>query len=180
MKIGFYGLGPASFPYVNYSLVQLNDFKLAAVFPPVSLLGLFSIARSIEKRNNPLVVFGYSRGAIAALRLCRILLQRQIKIRFLYLIDPISYYGQLLRIPSNVEQGFACFQRNGARTPILFGRFGKGIAKYVFTNTHQANRFITEQVNLLKNSRPALHEDMVYYSFFEATIPLLSVLREIV
>ncbi|QSR89009.1 thioesterase domain-containing protein [Methylacidiphilum caldifontis] len=176
MKIGFYGLGPASFPYVNYSLARLNEIQLATVFPPLSSLRLYSICCLIEKKTEPLILFGYSRGAITALKLCKILSHRQKTIQFLYLIDPISYYRQRIWIPENVEQGFACFQRNGARTPFLFGQFGKGVREYLCKNPLKV-RFETEQVRVLKNAQPAMHEDMVHYCFFEAKITLLSILR---
>ncbi|CAI9085584.1 alpha/beta hydrolase [Candidatus Methylacidiphilum fumarolicum] len=176
INIGFYGLGPSSFPYVNYQLAELGKKNLALIFPPTSLLRLGRIANACKKTDSSLTIFGYSRGAISAINLCK-MLTKQKKVDFLYLIDPIAYFTNRLRIPENVIQGFICYQRNGARTPFLFGRFGKGIADYVFCGQKTKN-FMIEQAFKIEPSRVVMHEDMVEYCLFRAKITLLSLLNE--
>ncbi|KIE58323.1 alpha/beta hydrolase [Methylacidiphilum kamchatkense Kam1] len=177
INIGFYGLGPASFPYVNYQLAELGKKNLALVFPPTSFLRLDCIARACKRTDSSLTIFGYSRGAISAINLCKMLLAKQKNVDFLYLIDPIAYFTNRLSIPENVIQGFVCYQRNGARTPFLFGRFGKGIADYVFCGQKTKN-FMIEQAFKIEPSRVVMHEDMVEYSLFKAKITLVSLLNE--
>ncbi len=176
INIGFYGLGPASFPYVNYQLAELGKKNLALVFPPTSLLRLGRIARACKKTDSSLTIFGYSRGAISAINLCK-MLTKQKKVDFLYLIDPIAFCTNRLRVPENVVQGFVCYQRNGARTPFLFGRLGKGIADYVFCGQKTKN-FIIEQAFKIDPSTVVMHEDMVEYCLLKAKITLISLLNE--
>lgn len=169
-RIVFHGAGPAGPGWANFSLVEAARKAGAVVFPPSAGLILpFLFARM---RESPEVVslFGYSLGAVSAVRLSRFLESKKIRVALLYLIDPIVLWGRNLRVPSSVERTFCCRQRNGARLRLLVGNFGRGAG---CEGDRVPERWLEEEEAVrFPDGRPILHEDMVQYALNLARFPL--------
>lgn len=169
-RIVFHGAGPAGPGWVNYVLVEAARRAGAHVFPPSAgwILPLFF--SGLWERTEGVALFGYSRGGVSAVRLARFLAKERIRVVLLYLIDPITFCGRLLSIPSWVEHAFCCRQRAGARFWLLRGRLGRGTPCRV--EGARSTVLEEEVVDSFPDGRPLRHEDMIRYALDYARLPL--------
>ncbi|VVM08515.1 hypothetical protein MAMC_02229 [Methylacidimicrobium cyclopophantes] len=169
-RIVFHGVGPAGPCWANFLLVDAGKRVGAAVFPPSAGLILPLLFSRLWGQPEAVSLFGYSLGAVSALRLCRSLIKQQVRVALLYLIDPIVFWGNALRLPSPVDRVFCCRQRNGARLRLLIGHFGRGAQCRAESGLGQASD--EEIADHFPDGRPVYHEDMVRYALDYARLPL--------
>jgi len=169
-RIVFHGAGPAGPGWANFLLVEAARRAGAAVFPPSAALILPLLFSRLWGKPKAVSLFGYSRGAVSAVRLSRFLAKEKILVSLLYLIDPIVLWGTLLPLPSAVEKTFCCFQRNGARLRLLVGHFGKGARCQEGRKPKQ--QLEEEEAVSFPDGRPIQHEDMVKYALEHARFRL--------
>lgn len=168
-RIVFHGAGPAGPGWTNFLLVDAARRAGAAVFPPSAALILPLLFSRLWGKPKSVSLFGYSRGAISAVRLSRFLAKEKILVSLLYLIDPIVLWGTMLPLPPAVEKTFCCFQRNGARLRLLVGHFGKGAR---CQEGREPKQLLEEEAVCFPDGRPIQHEDMVKYALEHARFRL--------
>lgn len=169
-RIVFHGAGPAGPGWANYLLVEAARRAGAHVFPPSAVWILPPLFFRLWWRPGSVALFGYSRGGASAVRLARFLAKERIRVVLLYLIDPVTFCGRLLSIPSWVERTFCCRQPVGARLWLLRGRLGRGTPCRI--EGAAGSTLEEEVVDSFPDGRPLRHEDMIRYALDYARLPL--------
>ena len=174
-RIVFHGAGPAGPGWVNFLLVEAARRAGADVFPPSFGWMLPLLFSRLCGRPEAVSLFGYSRGGASAVRLARFLARQRVRVALLYLIDPVTIWGETLALSLSAERIFCCRQRNGARLWLLPGRLGKGAS--CRGGSSRDKRLEEEEAVFFPDGRPVQHEDMIRYALEYARFPLEDALR---